>query len=234
MQLHTTNSLNEVVPSKESSPSRIPNPGNYDPTKILVSKALSFGLRYFSLRQRRVIINMLLTKALRESESGKFTQLDRVVLTLLWESVSSVRNLEWSQRYADWWLAISDYTELTIRDQLLTHTSQRFRDQVYNILRENGHLPNLFEYFGWAHVFKTESCLSRKNRNLDRKPPPKSYIGVGYKDSGNKKDTAYDGSPHWVEVASSNYANYFPKDSLSPDLWFLSFRCGNCFGNVIS
>jgi hypothetical protein len=31
--------------------------------------------------------------------------------------------------------------------------------------------------------------------------PQKAYIGVGYKDKGNRRDPAYDGSPSWQEVA---------------------------------
>lgn len=32
--------------------------------------------------------------------------------------------------------------------------------------------------------------------------PSKRYIGVGYKDKGNRRDPAHDGSPSWQEVAS--------------------------------
>jgi hypothetical protein len=28
-------------------------------------------------------------------------------------------------------------------------------------------------------------------------------MGVGYRDKGHKRDLAYDGSPHWTEVASA-------------------------------
>jgi hypothetical protein len=33
--------------------------------------------------------------------------------------------------------------------------------------------------------------------------PPKPYIGIGYKDKGNRRDPAFDASPSWQEVVNS-------------------------------
>jgi hypothetical protein len=42
--------------------------------------------------------------------------------------------------------------------------------------------------------------LGRPNQSL----PPKSIIGKGYRDHGCLKDQAWDGSPHWTEVAMAH------------------------------
>lgn len=65
-------------------------------------------------------------------------------------------------------------------------------------------VPSASAYFG----LKGQKGLRRGwrlllNRHLPpAKIPPKSFIGVGYRDKGSRKDVAYDGSPSWQEVAS--------------------------------
>jgi len=39
-------------------------------------------------------------------------------------------------------------------------------------------------------------------RVTHQKFPPKAYIGVGYKDKGSRRDSAYNGSPSWQEIAT--------------------------------
>lgn len=41
---------------------------------------------------------------------------------------------------------------------------------------------------------------------IPKKPKAKPYIGIGYKDKGSRRDTAYDGSPKWQDVGS-HFAN---------------------------
>jgi hypothetical protein len=52
---------------------------------------------------------------------------------------------------------------------------------------------------------KIKEVLRRINLNSTKKSPPKRYIGVGYKDKGQYRDEAFDGSPDWQEVASQLY-----------------------------
>lgn len=42
------------------------------------------------------------------------------------------------------------------------------------------------------------------NRRLSQNPPPKRFIGVGYRDKGTARVDSIDGSPSWQQVASSN------------------------------
>jgi hypothetical protein len=43
---------------------------------------------------------------------------------------------------------------------------------------------------------------SQSQGKLKRQLPPKSYIGIGYRDKGSAKNVAKDGSPSWQEVAT--------------------------------
>lgn len=63
--------------------------------------------------------------------------------------------------------------------------------------------PN--SYFGNLRRKGLTARLKRQNRKLlDGRLYDSAYIGVGYNDKGNKKDTAVDGSPSWQEVAATN------------------------------
>jgi len=45
--------------------------------------------------------------------------------------------------------------------------------------------------------------IPRPGEHLPNQPPPKNFIGVGYRDHGSRRDRAKDGSPTWQEVAMS-------------------------------
>lgn len=69
------------------------------------------------------------------------------------------------------------------------------------------YLPSREAYFGWKNnpIKRLNVKILLRNsleppRNLSQR---KRTMGVGYRDKGHKRDLAYDGSPHWTEVASS-------------------------------
>lgn len=49
-------------------------------------------------------------------------------------------------------------------------------------------------------VYVIDGELGKPNSSF----PPKTFIGKGYGDHGCLRDTAYDGSPHWTEVAMAH------------------------------
>jgi hypothetical protein len=58
----------------------------------------------------------------------------------------------------------------------------------------------------WKHVVGKFEILSCKPTGIPTKCiPPKPYIGVGYKDKGNYRNQALDGSPGWKTVAMSRH-----------------------------
>jgi hypothetical protein len=62
--------------------------------------------------------------------------------------------------------------------------------------------PNAF--FGMKKGFNIKRFCVRENAALKCKSYEQRYVGVGYKDKGNKKDPTVDGTPGWKEVAASN------------------------------
>lgn len=65
-------------------------------------------------------------------------------------------------------------------------------------------LPTPREYSGLAgqRDLRKSFRLVLRDTLVPQKLPAPRYIGVGYKDKGTRRDTAYDGSPTWVEVGS--------------------------------
>jgi hypothetical protein len=58
----------------------------------------------------------------------------------------------------------------------------------------------------WKYVVGKFEILSCKPTGIPSKCiPPKPYIGVGYKDKGNYRNQALDGSPGWKTVAMSRH-----------------------------
>lgn len=60
-------------------------------------------------------------------------------------------------------------------------------------------LPSAHDYFGWSRDPKRRVAVSITTSSAlppPKKLPPKRYIGVGYKDSGNRRDPAIDGVSH--------------------------------------
>jgi hypothetical protein len=62
------------------------------------------------------------------------------------------------------------------------------------------------EYYGLAgqRSIRDSFRLILNDTIVPQAPPPKRFIGVGYKDKGTCRDSAYDGSPGW-----QFYARYF-------------------------
>jgi len=64
-------------------------------------------------------------------------------------------------------------------------------------------LPDEYAYFGWKTFWQLSKFFFRGNKARCRIRKNKRFLGVGYKDKGNRKNVAEDGSPSWQEVASS-------------------------------
>jgi hypothetical protein len=67
------------------------------------------------------------------------------------------------------------------------------------------------ERAGWSGYYR----LLLSKRLIQKRIPPKAYIGVGYKDKGSRRVSAIDGSPSWQEVASHNALKERESEELS-------------------
>jgi len=52
--------------------------------------------------------------------------------------------------------------------------------------------------------FLVSKAFKRINRLTKTQPAPKRFIGVGYRDKGNARNSSLDGSPSWQEVYHSS------------------------------
>lgn len=67
-------------------------------------------------------------------------------------------------------------------------------------------LPSKSAYFGLRgqRNLRLSFKISLNEHLFPQRIRPKSFVGVGYRDKGQRRDLAKDGSPHWTEVASHN------------------------------
>jgi len=84
--------------------------------------------------------------------------------------------------------------------------SEESKDKVITLLER--FLPTRREFFGLKgqRDLRLSFRIVLNDTLVPRKIPQKAFIGVGYKDKGTRRNTAYDGSPGW-QIVSSYFAN---------------------------
>lgn len=168
------------------------------------------------MRERLLLVKMIFAKIAWEGPDS-LSQEEVAVLELSWERITAYSDPDWVQNKTREWLVLED---------LLVHFRDRTRwffgtldiSKHAKFLVEKHCLPSAHAYFGWVKSHKISSYLKRTNRDLRRNSPPKRFIGVGYKDTGQCRDVSYDGSPSWQEVASG-----MPPVRPKPNLVMLGF-----------
>lgn len=89
----------------------------------------------------------------------------------------------------------------------LDHLSQEIGKNLQDFLIPQRNIKGVWKHFeGHFHV-KPHKESGVPTKSL----PPKAFIAKGYKDKGNRRDPAIDGSPSWQEVASSEKVYEIPK-----------------------
>ena len=106
-------------------------------------------------------------------------------------------------------------SDIRERFSIITNSDIRFKEFL--------HQPNAF--FGRKISFNLKRILVRINRKMKRISSVKRFIGVGYRDAGNARNTALDASPSWQDVASSkcqSSKDKYSKQWSAPELAILS------------
>jgi hypothetical protein len=155
---------------------------------------------------------------------------DRAVLYYSWTSLEAVRDPTWSKAYAPWYIQVSGLVELLGRyfeDKPKELAPSAIQD-LARWYQEKKFLPSSHAYFGWTNLNKIQSFLRQRNRESERyRTRPKRFVGVGYKDSGSRKDVAFDASPSWQEVASHGRITESSRSVVQdPELHYLSYLPG--------
>jgi hypothetical protein len=82
--------------------------------------------------------------------------------------------------------------------------SPKWKEETAELLR--GFLPGPNDYYGWVKGPKSRSAVRIIVANPlkpPRKRPQKRVIGVGYKDSGNRRNEALD-AVSWTDIMKAN------------------------------
>lgn len=182
-----------------------PCPGSFDPTSLRVSKQYSFELRKVNPRECHRLIRMLLSKVAHEGRSA-LAQDEEVLLVLLYERWSSIRDPAFLRALGERVISSFTYCYHWIRGTLKVPPQAQDGDLPFFV--RTGILASAHAYYGWWTSFRVSDFLRTINRARLRAAPPKRFVGVGYRDAGQARNPAYDGSPSWQEVALSNRTSH--------------------------
>jgi len=185
------------------------------PDSLRVSKVFSFGLRKIPMREVLRLVRMLLAKVALEG-IGNLSEEERVILVYSWERITSFTDISFQEKRDREWLPLEDLYFHITGDPKFWFFKTLDVNKHARSLQEKGTLPSSCAYFGWTKTHKFSSYLKRINRNLRQKPPPKRWMGVGYRDHGQCRDVSWDASPSWQEVAS------VIEDHPAPNRWYES------------
>lgn len=166
---------------------------------LVVSKEDSFDFRKRGITEMFNAVKFLFSYSFYEERL--LNEKQSYVFMGLLDSLLSVRDHDWNKAHRKQLLEIADqWTLMTNLDSHPRRTIYPFLRIVEWKLKEK--ILRSHEYYGRKKFWALSRWLIPINRRTKRPPPPQAYVGVGYKDKGNKRDTAMDGSPSWQLVAS--------------------------------
>ena len=179
---------------------------NSDP-KLDWDKLITGG---FSVKFRRgvkkiTLFRFLTAKILYDEEGLHLDEF--IVLFELYYDLIGQTDPSFSNKYSEWFSSSERFFEVIAQGKvfpLRLKQSEKVQE-LQSILQPV--LPSKSAYFG----LKGQRNLRNSFHIIlnDHLPPvkvkPKSFIGVGYRDKGTRKNTALDGSPSWQEVSAHNF-----------------------------
>lgn len=178
-----------------------PRPENLEPVDVWKAVEGGFKVKVRKGVRKISVLRFLLGKLRWE---GTLSMEDYLVLFELYYLVREERDPHFLAKYEK---SLSDLTELLGEMVDFRTFPVRVRwneeDLEVNPLQL---IPTASSYFGMRgqRVIRESYCIQLNRRLLPQRLPPKRFIGVGYRDKGTLKNLAYDGSPHWKEVARYN------------------------------
>lgn len=210
------NLRHDLIPNSQKNSELRSRPCNYDPEKILVSKEDFLELRKISLRTQYNTVRFLLSKVERE---GSLSERENFILLHCFENCDSKGDYFWiiSRRFKldKFKKLIEDYLRILY---LKVPVKETFANITKGITyRKFLHTPHA--YYGLRKFFNVKNFVRRKNLRIQKAPPPKRFLGVGYKDQGSRRIPEEDGTQTWQEVASceSYQSKNVPRQWSEPD-----------------
>lgn len=178
-------------------PSRISDP-KYDWEKLFKG-----GYRVKVKRGiKKITLFRFLTAKLLYEESG--IHLDEfIILFELYSDLMASNDPGFNRKYEEWFIQTSNFFNVVTKNQNFPCRIQNKakREELAQWMKPV--LPSKSAYFGLKgqRNIRNSFVLQLNDTLPPQRVPPKSYIGVGYRDKGTRKES-HDGRPSWQEVAS--------------------------------
>jgi hypothetical protein len=159
----------------------------FDPNLIYTLKGSTLTQKF-----ERLKFGLLVCAA----ENRGMTELELLEFEMIIDQIEGVKDPSWINSN------VCIATEAKQLFQLLFSitTPEERSISVKNFLTKSHHLKIHNAYYGRTKQNPVKSLLRGRNRMSPIKSRPKRFIGVGYRDKGNKRNVAEDGSPRWEEV----------------------------------
>jgi hypothetical protein len=129
----------------------------------------------------------------------KLSEMEYFEVVLLADAIYGAKDILFIKKYYNKLKAL----ELCLQQIKQDGFSPENRGPYFEIKIINLHMNGLgtgHYWFGSYSKYGNKSLLKRYPARQRSRRVPKRYIGVGYRDKGNRKNTAVDGTPCWKEV----------------------------------
>jgi hypothetical protein len=163
----------------------------FDPTLI-------YYLKGSTLRRKFERLKFGLLTCARE-ERG-MSELEILEFDMLLDQVFGTKDPSWVRVNANVANAAKELYELLLKSE----NPETRKRSVKDFLTKNYFLKIHNAHYGRLNQNPVETLLLRRNRMEKVRVRPKRFIGVGYKDKGNKRNFAEDGTPQWETVYNPN------------------------------
>lgn len=147
-----------------------------------------------------VILKVLLSKLLFTTEI--LTEEEEVLLFTVREHVLSKMSKDDTFKEKNYWLMfITRHLFLNLSSFNVDIESRKsYRKQLESIFSNGRGLLSASIYYGHTIQYSV-----KMQSGTPKKPPEKNRIGVGYRDKGNARNPAWDGTPSWEAIATDQW-----------------------------
>jgi len=198
----TTNSIQQEDYSRDGVLAGListSSPNLVDERRLRAGAAVFYAKSIKKITLQRV----LCSKIAFEVDKVVWTEVLVLYDNMLWCQDESSRNKTFQQTFGDdlerltLLLKAGNFTQTNFKTNLKA-LSRRIQEQLPNFLIPHRNLSTVEK-----HIVGKYSVRPTKESGVPtRELPPVKVIGRGYRDKGTYRDTAWDGSPGWKEVAT--------------------------------
>jgi hypothetical protein len=177
-------------------------PSNFDPRDLGKRILKGYTMKIKKGTNRIVLLKFLLGKLVHSIEGLNIEEY--LLLFHLYYELTEITDPFFVQKYYEKLFELHKLLEELGKVKVFPiHPTERAKTEITRTLSL---IPTAREYFGLSGQRDLRSCfrLVLFDTIVPKRPPPKRFIGVGYKDKGTCRDPAFDGSPGW-----QFYATYF-------------------------